>query len=640
MLCRLEHPNLARCLSVETLRPVTPVLVYERVDGRPLRTLAAAGLSIERACAIAADLASGLAAAHRAGIAHHILEPSKVLVGATTKLLDVGIAQFLPPRSPDRAKPTTIMRVDVDAPAFKSPEEIVQRIRPTAASNVYALGCLLVFALTGAPPFEDPSPYELEKHQVSTTPKPPSRRRPGISPRLDRLVLRMLAKDPAKRPTMAEVTAALRDPSILLPGPPRWLVPAAVAATVVVGLGVFVAVAWPGSDPPPPPPSFGVTDLVGTWQNDSRVHPQHLLIRTTYCSDGRMWSRSDNDDPAGVAITPAHAECAGRYELADGSASGKCDGRPWRWTFERTGERWDARDGAMTFIRTQPGECPDRPGQSLALGGAVAPRTLSWTALQAMATSHVITEDPQATDPTRKVDYRGVLVRDLLDGAGASSTTEDITFVCSDGYRVRIEAADARANNILLAVEADGIPIAPSKGGPMYLVHPWSDAGAAYRAKYTADAWAFYVTDMVVGTAPVTLRVGTKTFDRASLAALPATTVETYARWKGTGWPSTPVHLRGVAVTELLKAAGVTPIDRGRIVVTGRAPIHRDPVTPSGVTTQEIANCAPVVAYAAGPDETPIPAALGGPLVLAMRCEVPDVDHHWVTMVESIDVSP
>src|ERR1041384_6263619 len=113
---------------------------------------------------------------------------------------------------------------------------------------------------------------------------------------------------------------------------------------------------------------------------------------------------------------------------------------------------------------------------SLPITGRVErPETLSWEKLQALATTHVKTIDPQATGRTTPIDYRGVLVRDLLDRAGARTATE-ITFVSRDAYPSTIDLADARSSRILLAVEADGARIAPDHGGPIYLVFPWSES--------------------------------------------------------------------------------------------------------------------------------------------------------------------
>jgi DMSO/TMAO reductase YedYZ molybdopterin-dependent catalytic subunit len=278
---------------------------------------------------------------------------------------------------------------------------------------------------------------------------------------------------------------------------------------------------------------------------------------------------------------------------------------------------------------------------SLQIRGRIKrPETIAWDELQALATTHVPTIDPQATGRTTPIDYRGVLVRDLLDRAGARDATE-VTFVSRDAFRATIDMSDARGSRILLAIEADGAKITPDHGGPIYLVFPWSESSPAYRARYGDRFWAFYVTAMVVGTEEPALQVGARALDRAALDALPAATLDARPGWK-VDWPSTTTHLRGVRLADVLAAAGVALPAGGNIVVRGKAPLHRDRRKPSGIAVADLARCPPLLALAHGPDDTPIPARLGGPIAMAMPpCDERydgDPDHHWVTMVESIEV--
>lgn len=282
--------------------------------------------------------------------------------------------------------------------------------------------------------------------------------------------------------------------------------------------------------------------------------------------------------------------------------------------------------------------------ESLPISGRVErPELIEWDRLQALATTHVQTIDPQATGRTTPIDYRGVLVRDLLDRAGGYADATEITFVSRDAFRATIDVRDARASRILLAVEADGARIAPDHGGPIYLVFPWSESSPAYRARYGDRFWAFYVTAMVVGTEVPALQVGAQTLDRARLDALPAATLDVKPGWK-VEWPSTTTHLRGVRLADVLAAAGVPLPAGGTIVVRGKAPLHRDRRKPSGIAVADLGRCPPLLALAYGPDDTPIPARLGGPIAMAMPpCDERydgDPDHHWVTMVESIRVVP
>jgi DMSO/TMAO reductase YedYZ molybdopterin-dependent catalytic subunit len=281
---------------------------------------------------------------------------------------------------------------------------------------------------------------------------------------------------------------------------------------------------------------------------------------------------------------------------------------------------------------------------SLQIRGRIKrPETITWDELQALATTHVATLDPQATGRTTPIDFRGVLVRDLLDRVGARDGATEITFVSRDAFRATIALGDARGSRILLAIEADGARIPPDHGGPIYLVFPWSESSQAYRERYGDRFWAFYVTAMVVGTEEPVLQVGARTLDRAALDALPAATLDARPGWK-VEWPSTTAHLRGVRLADVLAAAGVAPPAGGTIVVRGKAPLHRDRRKPSGIQAADLDRCPPLLALTYGPDDAPIPARLGGPIAMAMPpCDERydgDPDHHWVTMVESIEVAP
>lgn len=317
-----------------------------------------------------------------------------------------------------------------------------------------------------------------------------------------------------------------------------------------------------------------------------------------------------------------------------------CDRRP---SSDQLDE-WQAQAQAENKRRLAERPLAAEATDSLAISGAVkTPTTIAWPELVVMATSHVSTIDPQQPTRTTPTDFRGVLVRDLLDKVGASADASEVTFVCRDAFRATVDLADARANRMIVAIEADGAGIPLKRGGPIYLAHPWSESPKEFRDKYSDRFWAFYVTNMIVGTEEPALHVGGKVLDRAALEALPVTPFKGVVGWK-VDWPSTPVELEGVALTDVLAAAKVALPPHGHVVVKGRAPLHRDPAHPSGVDVDDVDSCRPVLVYAYGPEHKPIPARLGGPLALAMlpcgdRYDK-DPDHHWVTMVDSIEVAP
>ncbi|MFE6281019.1 serine/threonine-protein kinase [Streptomyces sp. NPDC057877] len=195
---RVSHPNLVRVYDFGS-QDGRPYLVMELVDGHSLaeerdrRTV----LGPEEATDIAAQMAAGLAAAHRRQVVHRDIKPGNVMLTAdrTVKITDFGIARF----TDTAARTLTATGKVIGSAAYLAPERAVGRPgRP--ASDVYALGCVLYELLTGRPPFVGTSLTVVQQH-VDAVPAPPGELRPAIGPALADYVLRLLAKDPERRPT-------------------------------------------------------------------------------------------------------------------------------------------------------------------------------------------------------------------------------------------------------------------------------------------------------------------------------------------------------------------------------------------------------------------------------------------------------
>jgi tetratricopeptide (TPR) repeat protein len=215
-----------------------PFIVCEYVSGGDLAELLrrSGALPIPRALAIARDISSGLAAAHERGIVHRDLKPSNVWMdeNGRAKLGDFGIAI-----AHDRARLTATGSV-TGTPAYCAPEQLNDDA-VDGRTDLYALGCVMYELLTGRTPFSGTF-VSVISQQIHAVPMPPSVLRPEISPDLDHLVLRLLAKNPGERPASAReaseqigaVEAALdgdagappheREPSAPPPMTPRPLV--------------------------------------------------------------------------------------------------------------------------------------------------------------------------------------------------------------------------------------------------------------------------------------------------------------------------------------------------------------------------------------------------------------------------------
>ena len=209
---RLTHPNTVRVYDFGRTASGTYYYAMEYVDGVDLQTL----VEIEgpqhsaRVTHLLAQLAGALSEAHAAGLVHRDVKPANVMVcdrdsaHDVVKVLDFGLVRDV---RPDATCDVDARQV-VGTPLYMSPEAITTPESVDARSDIYAIGALGYFLLTGAPPFSGKNAVEVLGHHVYSAPEPPSARRPAIPSRLEALVLRCLAKSPDERPASA---AELRD---------------------------------------------------------------------------------------------------------------------------------------------------------------------------------------------------------------------------------------------------------------------------------------------------------------------------------------------------------------------------------------------------------------------------------------------
>jgi hypothetical protein len=170
-------------------------------------------LPVESVLALAAGLAEALQAIHRADLVHRDLKPSNVLLATDgPRVIDFGISLAL-----ERSMMTATGMV-MGSPGFMSPEQARGQREVGAPTDVFSFGAVLAFAATGTSPFgAGPTPALLYR-VVNETPD-----LTAVPARLSPLIEQCLAKDPADRPTPAEILAALSDDVGVLTG--EWLPP-------------------------------------------------------------------------------------------------------------------------------------------------------------------------------------------------------------------------------------------------------------------------------------------------------------------------------------------------------------------------------------------------------------------------------
>jgi serine/threonine protein kinase len=210
-LGQLQHPNIVAATDAGDTADQIPFFVMERLEGEPLaRRLRREGrLSIPVALHIAASVLEGLAAAHEIGIVHRDIKPPNVFLvrGGGVKLLDFGVAKFDNPA----AQVVTAHGVAIGTPRYMSPEQ-ANGAPIDGRADLYATGLILFELITGQSPFEDARDTSdlIVAHLAREAPRLASLL-PGVSPELDQIVARLLAKDPRDRPSNArELAAALR----------------------------------------------------------------------------------------------------------------------------------------------------------------------------------------------------------------------------------------------------------------------------------------------------------------------------------------------------------------------------------------------------------------------------------------------
>jgi predicted Ser/Thr protein kinase len=208
---RVHSPFVAEVLDAD-VSCEQPYIVTRYVNGRTLEDMVSESgpLSGEALARVAYGLASALTAVHAAGVVHRDLKPGNVMLAdGRPVVIDFGIAQ-----APDLTR-LTMTGMFMGTPGYLAPEVIEGKPSATAA-DVHSWGATLAFAATGRPPFGIGS-FESIFYRIVHGQPDLDRFPVSLAP----MVMHALARDPARRPSAAELTARLAalDPASLVPGP-------------------------------------------------------------------------------------------------------------------------------------------------------------------------------------------------------------------------------------------------------------------------------------------------------------------------------------------------------------------------------------------------------------------------------------
>ena len=204
LIKRVKHPNV---ISVFDSGSYERVIFYtmEHVDGLPLhKLLQGRRIRAEILCDFALQVAEGLNAIHRANIVHRDLKAENVVITQQrrVKIIDFGIAR------PEDSNLTTVGEV-IGSPAYLAPE-LWQGKPPTPASDIYATGIIFYRMITGSLPYTGDNPIAIMNKHLHEVPRIPAAAIEKTPPWFVELIMNLLEKDPAKRPTLDQIIVTLK----------------------------------------------------------------------------------------------------------------------------------------------------------------------------------------------------------------------------------------------------------------------------------------------------------------------------------------------------------------------------------------------------------------------------------------------
>ncbi|MEZ5320375.1 MAG: serine/threonine-protein kinase [Vicinamibacterales bacterium] len=206
IIASLQSPNTVYLYDFGVTEDGHFYYVMELLDGISLQELVTTfgPQPAARVAAILRQLCASLEEAHQKDLLHRDLKPSNImlckvaLAHDVVKVLDFGLAKAI---GPSEGTQLTLEGVTTGTPGYMAPEIAMGESRVDARADIYAMGCVAYFLLTGTMVFEDPNPMAMALKHVQAAPDPPSSRTElPIPESLELLILACLAKKPDDRP--------------------------------------------------------------------------------------------------------------------------------------------------------------------------------------------------------------------------------------------------------------------------------------------------------------------------------------------------------------------------------------------------------------------------------------------------------
>jgi serine/threonine protein kinase/tetratricopeptide (TPR) repeat protein len=205
----LSHPHIAAIYDYGEASEGQPFIVMELVKGETLNDLlSASALNLPRAIEIVEAVADALGEAHTRGIVHRDIKPSNIIINerGKVKVLDFGLAKQIHEDRTHKTSPDaqtllatqTRSGVIVGTPLYLSPEQATGA-SVDGRSDLFALGAVLYECIAGRPAFSGTSVIEIGAQVIHINPPPPSSINPRVTPELDRITMKALAKKPEER---------------------------------------------------------------------------------------------------------------------------------------------------------------------------------------------------------------------------------------------------------------------------------------------------------------------------------------------------------------------------------------------------------------------------------------------------------